>query len=158
MSFQTRKSSVCHKDALFYFKSKLNTRRNSAFLWRLWHRRAYKAYGDMERHRGDHWQSYYWKKSLFLFSSLTKSVPVASYNPDCMSDGRRSILTTTFIPFMDLDTVIYLAVYGTVSSLQVFIQNILNCVPKTDEAFMGLEWHGGKWIMTNFLFWDGVSL
>ena len=51
-------------------------------------------------------------KSLFLFSLLTKSVPVTSYNPDCTSDGRWSILTTTFIPFMDLDTVIYLAVNG----------------------------------------------
>uniref|UniRef100_A0A8C2KXQ9 IMP dehydrogenase n=1 Tax=Cyprinus carpio TaxID=7962 RepID=A0A8C2KXQ9_CYPCA len=75
---------------------------------------------------------------------LKKSVPVASYNPDCTSDGRWSILMTTFIPFMDLDTAIYLAVYGTVSSLQVFIQNILNCVPKTNKAFTGLERHGGK--------------
>uniref|UniRef100_A0A8C2K9F6 Tenascin C n=1 Tax=Cyprinus carpio TaxID=7962 RepID=A0A8C2K9F6_CYPCA len=34
------------------------------------------------------------------------------YNTDCMSDGRWSILTTTFIRLMDHDTVIYLAVYG----------------------------------------------
>jgi len=40
---------------------------------------------------------------------------------------------------MDLDTVIYLAVYGTVTGLQVFSQNILNCVPKTNKAFTGLE-------------------
>ena len=40
--------------------------------------------------------------------------------------------------------IIYLAVYGTVTSLPVFIQNILNCVPKTNEAFTGLERHGGK--------------
>uniref|UniRef100_A0A8C1YN46 Ependymin-like 1 n=1 Tax=Cyprinus carpio TaxID=7962 RepID=A0A8C1YN46_CYPCA len=31
------------------------------------------------------------------------------------------------------------AVYGTVSSLPVFIQNILNCVLKTNKAFTGLE-------------------
>ncbi len=30
---------------------------------------------------------------------------------------------------MDLDSVIYLAVNGTVTSLPVLIQNILNCVP-----------------------------
>uniref|UniRef100_A0A8C1X321 Protein kinase D4 n=1 Tax=Cyprinus carpio TaxID=7962 RepID=A0A8C1X321_CYPCA len=48
-----------------------------------------------------------------------------------------------FHTFLDLDTVIYLAVYGTVTSLPVFIQNILNCVPKANGAFMGLERHGG---------------
>ncbi len=47
--------------------------------------------------------------------------------------------------FQDLDSVIYLAVNGTVTSLPVFIQNILNCVPKTNKAFTGLERQGGKW-------------
>ncbi len=60
--------------------------------------------------------------------------------------------------FLDLDSVIYLAVNGTVTSLPVFIQNILNCVLKTNEAFMGLERHGGKWLMTKFSFWGGVTL
>uniref|UniRef100_A0A8C2FM98 Transmembrane protein 41B n=1 Tax=Cyprinus carpio TaxID=7962 RepID=A0A8C2FM98_CYPCA len=41
----------------------------------------------------------------------------------------------TFIPFLDLDNVIYLAYYGKVTGLPVFIQNILNCVPKRNEAF-----------------------
>ncbi len=49
-----------------------------------------------------------------------------------------------FHTFMDLDSAIYLAVNGTVTSLPVFIQNILNCVLKTNEAFTGLERHGGK--------------
>ncbi len=49
-----------------------------------------------------------------------------------------------FHTFMDLDSVIYLAVNGTVTSLLVFIQNILNCVLKTNEAFTGLERHAGK--------------
>ncbi len=62
-----------------------------------------------------------------------------------------------FHTFMDLDSVIYLAVNGTVTSLPVFIQNILNCVSKTNKAFTGLERHGGKWLMTKFLFWGGVS-
>ncbi len=46
---------------------------------------------------------------------------------------------------------------GTVTSLPVFIYNILNCVPETNEAFMELERHAGKWIMTTFSFWSGVT-
>ncbi len=41
-----------------------------------------------------------------------------------------------FHTFLGLDSVIYLAVNGTVKSLPVFIQNILNCVPKTNKAFL----------------------
>ncbi len=48
-----------------------------------------------------------------------------------------------FLTFLGIDIVIYLAVNGTVTSLPVFIQNILNCVPKTNKAFTGLEQHGG---------------
>ncbi len=39
-----------------------------------------------------------------------------------------------FHTFLDLDSVIYLAVNG----FSFFIQNILNCVPKTNKAFTGL--------------------
>ncbi len=49
-----------------------------------------------------------------------------------------------FHTFLGLDSVIYLAVNGTVTNLPGFIQNILNCVPKTNKAFTGLERHGGK--------------
>ncbi len=63
-----------------------------------------------------------------------------------------------FHTFMDLDSAIYYAVNGTDISLPVFIQNILNCVPRMNEAFMGLERHGGKWLMSKFSFWGGVSL
>ncbi len=45
-----------------------------------------------------------------------------------------------FNTFLDLDRVNYLAVNGTVTSL---IRNILDCVLKTNEAFMGLERHAG---------------
>ncbi len=58
-----------------------------------------------------------------------------------------------FHTFLDLDSVIYLAVNGTVTSLPVFIQNILNCVLKTNKAFTGLERK-----TTTFSFWGGVSL
>ncbi len=44
-----------------------------------------------------------------------------------------------FHTFLCLDSVNYLAVNGTVTSLLVFIQNILNCVLKTNKAFTGLE-------------------
>ncbi len=53
-----------------------------------------------------------------------------------------------FHTFLDLDSVIYLVVNGTVTSLPVFIQNILHFVPKKNKAFTGLEQHGGKWTMT----------
>ncbi len=49
-----------------------------------------------------------------------------------------------FHTFLDLDSVIYMTVNGTVTSLPVFIQHILNCVLKTNKAFMGLKRHGGK--------------
>ncbi len=49
-----------------------------------------------------------------------------------------------FHTFLDLDSAIYLAVNGTVTSLPFFMQDILNCVLKTNEAFAGLERHGGK--------------
>ncbi len=50
----------------------------------------------------------------------------------------------TFHTFLGLESVIYLAVNGTDTNLPVFIQNILNCVPRTNKAFTGLERHGGK--------------
>ncbi len=62
-----------------------------------------------------------------------------------------------FHTFLGLDSVMYSAVNGTVTCLPVFIQNILNCVPKTNKAFTGLERHGGKWLMTTFSFWGGVT-
>ncbi len=49
-----------------------------------------------------------------------------------------------FHTFLGLDSVIYYAVNGTVTSLLVFIQNIFNCVPRTNKAFTGLDRHGGK--------------
>ncbi len=49
-----------------------------------------------------------------------------------------------FYTFLGLDSVNCLAVNGTVTNLSVFIQNILNCVPKMNKAFKALERHGGK--------------
>ncbi len=46
------------------------------------------------------------------------------------------------------------------SELSVFlgVNTPLNCVQKRNEAFTGLERHGGKGIMTKLSFWGGVSL
>ncbi len=57
-----------------------------------------------------------------------------------------------FHTFMGLDGVFYLAVNGTVTNLPVFIQSTLNCVPKTNEAFMGLEQHGVSDLWQKFHF------
>ncbi len=54
-----------------------------------------------------------------------------------MADGES--WNITFHTFLGLDSVIYCAVNGT-----AIIQDILNCVPKTNEAFTGLERYGGK--------------
>ncbi len=63
-----------------------------------------------------------------------------------------------FRTFLDLDSVIYLAVDGTVTSLPVFIENILNCVLKTNEAFTGLERQGVSEKRQHFHFGSGVYL
>ncbi len=57
-----------------------------------------------------------------------------------------------FILFWALTGVNCLAVNETVTSLPVFIQNILNCVPKTNKAFTGLERHGVSDSLQNFHF------
>ncbi len=59
-----------------------------------------------------------------------------------------------FHTFLGLDSGIYLAVNGTVTNLPV----ILNCVPKTNKTFTGLERHEGKWLMKKKTFWGGVTL
>ncbi len=43
-----------------------------------------------------------------------------------------------FHTFLGLDSVLYLVVNGTVTSLPVFIQNILNCVPNDKLSFYGI--------------------
>ncbi len=49
-----------------------------------------------------------------------------------------------FHTFLDLDSVIYLAVNGTVTNVLIFIQNILNYVLKTKLLWvwndMGVKW------------------
>ncbi len=62
-----------------------------------------------------------------------ESVLVTSQNSDWTTDGRQmDYFDDVFNTFLGLDSGIYLAVYGTVTNLSVLIQNILNCVVKTN--------------------------
>ncbi len=92
-----------------------------------------------------------WIKSLFLFfayKNYSRSFITLRLNHWWQMDYSDDVSHT----FLGLDSANCLAVNGTVTSLLVFIQNILNCVLKTNEAFTGLEQHGGKWLMTQFHF------
>ncbi len=97
-----------HKDMLFSFKSKRKERRRRIRVVRLIYAICVQwilskwCYGDAD-------ETNCWIKLLFLFSLHTKKY------------------SRHFIK--GLDSVIYLAVNGTVTSLPVFIRNILNCVP-----------------------------
>ncbi len=53
------------------------------------------------------------------------------------------ILTISF-PFLSLDRVRILAVYGRVKEILECIKNILICVPKMNEGLTGLERHEGE--------------
>ncbi len=66
--------------------------------------------------------------------------------------------TDLLATFLDVDRVNYIAVYVRARELSESIKNILICVPKMNETFTGLERHGGKWLMTTFPFWGGVTL
>lgn len=59
---------------------------------------------------------------------------------------------------LDLNSAIYLTVNGSVTIHPIFNQNILNCLTKTNKASPGLERVGGKWLMTKFSFWGGVTI
>ncbi len=57
----------------------------------------------------------------------------------CTADGRWTILTIPFTLFWSSTVLFTWQPIGTVTSLPVFIQTILNCVLKTNEASTGLE-------------------
>ncbi len=107
-----------------------------------------------------------WIKSLFFVLFLYKKYSRRFITLRLNHWWQMEHYGDAFHTFQDLDSVIYLAVNGTVTSLPVFIQNILNCVPKTNEAFTGSEGHGGKWLMTkkiilgwrNPLIWLAISM
>ncbi len=109
--------------------------------------------------RGDSLEvSKFWIKSLFLLYFHTRIYSRHFITLRLNHWWQMEYPGDAFHTFLDLDSVIYLAVNGTVASLPVLIQNIFNCVPKANNDFTGLERHGGKWKITKCTFWGGVSL
>ncbi len=127
---------------VFYVCLRFDLNKNSISLWCSWHRTVYtvcvqRIFSKMALrwHTGDELLN-----SLFFFFAYKKysrSFITLRLNHWCHMD----YFVDVFHTFLGLDSVYYLAVNGTVTSLPVFIQNILNCVPKTNEAFTGLERH-----------------
>ncbi len=111
-------------------------------------------YGDAERHRGDELL----KKGRYFFFFAFRKYSRCFIKFRLNHWWQMDYPDDAFHTFLCLDSVNYFAVIGTVTSLMVFIQNILNCVPKTNKAFTDLERHGGKWLMTKCSFWGGVTL
>ncbi len=142
-----------------YLRFDLNE--NSASLCCGWYRRAYavciqwiisKMALRWRGQRGDELL----KKSLIFFVYKKYSRRIIKFRLNHW--WQMDYPDDAFHTFLGIDSVIYLVVNGTVTSLPVFIWNILICVPKTNKAFMGLERHGVKWLMTKFSFWGGVTL
>ncbi len=152
---QTANAFLCqpyHKDMLFSFKSKCRRRIHAARLTQ--HSIRYLRPGDIlqngatltQRRQIVEWSRYFYFLCVQkVFSSLHNSQ---------MADG----LFWQCFSYFSGPWQCYLAVNGIDISLPVFIQNILICVLKTNKAFTGLELHGGKWLMTKFSFWGGVTL
>ncbi len=69
-----------------------------------------------------------YKKLKKIVTLLQKPLHKYSYPYEYPDDA--------FHSFLCLDSVIYLSVNGTVTNLPVFIQNISNCVPKMNKAFI----------------------
>ncbi len=77
----------------------------------------------------------------FLLAWDSNSQPF-DYESDSITI-RSQICDDAFHTFLGLDSVIYKAVIGKVTNRPIFIKNTSNCVSKTNEAFTGLERHGG---------------
>ncbi len=144
-----------------YFRSNQSVNTRSASLCCGWYRRAYALcvqWISLKWRYGDREETNCWKKVIififFAYKKYCRRIIKFRLNHWWQMDYPDD----AFHNFLCLDSENYLAVNGTVTSLPVFIQNILNCVPKMNEAFTGLERHGGNWLMTKFSFWGGVTL
>ncbi len=94
-----------------------------------------------------------WKQLMHVAQLTQNSIRSRTFvklqlNPWCHVDYFTDLLAT----FLDVDRGNYIAVYGRVRELSECIKNILICVLKTNKAFMGLERHAGKWVITKFSF------
>ncbi len=132
---------------VFYVYLRFDLNENSISVWRGWHRTAYgvcvqRIFSKMALR----WRSrdeLLNKVVIFVFFAYKKysrSFITLQLNHWWQMDNFNDVFHT----FLGLDSANCLAVNGMVTSLPDFIQNILNCVQKTNEAFTGLEQHGGE--------------
>ncbi len=96
--------------------------------------------------------------SMFVYALIWKCcrrrivvVQLTQKSVCCLCLKQMEYFDDVFHTFLDLNSVIYLAVNGSQVSR-------FSCFPKMNEAFTGLERHGGKWLMTKCSFWGGVTL
>ncbi len=134
---------------------------NNVSAWRSWHRRAYAVCVQrilskmaLGWHRGGELLNKVVILVFFAYKKYSRSFVKLRLNPWCHMDYFTDLLAM----FLDVDRDYYIAVYGRIRQLSECIKTILNCVPKTNKAFTGLERHGGKWLMTKFSFWGWVTL
>ncbi len=133
-----------YMDTLFTFRSKCKQQtayprtvlltQNSICCLRMWY--------SPKWHQGEAETRNCWIKS-FLFSLRTK------YSRSFVKLGlnhwsHMNYFNDVLVPFLSLDRVRILAVYGRVRELSEFINNILICVPKMNKGLMGLERHEGE--------------
>ncbi len=144
ISLDTGMRLLCRFTLWFEWKK----RKKSVRVLRPWHITSKMA---LRWHKGDVTVTNCWIKSLFFVQNVFSSLYKRQIEP-LMADG---VFWRCFSYFSGSLTVQFLA---DATSIPVFIQDILNCVSKMNEAFMGSERHGGKWKMTTFSFWSGVSL
>ncbi len=124
---------------VFYISLRFDLNKNSVSVWCGWHRTAYavcvqRIISKMAL-RWCRWDKLLNKVVIFIFFAYKKySRRFIKFRLNHW--WQMDYFGDVFHTFLGLDSVIYLAVNGTVKSLPVFIQNILNCVPKTNKAFL----------------------
>ncbi len=142
-------SSVCScvsaapQGYVFYACLRFELNENRASVWRGWHAACIQRIFSkmaLHRHRGDKLLN----KVVFFVFFAQKRCSRRFIKFRLNHWWQIDYSDNAFHTFMGLDSAIYYAVNGTVTSLPVFIQNILICVPKTNKAFTSLERHGGK--------------
>ncbi len=103
---------------------------------RSWHGRAYTCLQrySLKWRYGDATVPNCWIKSLLSFDFHTKRILVAFITLRLNHWWQMHYFVDFFHTFLDQCIIIFLAVNRTVTSLPVFILNILNCVPKTNEV------------------------
>ncbi len=152
-SVRSSESATPHR-YIFYVYLHFDLNKSSVSMWCGWHKTAYSVWVQwilskmVLRWRGNKLLN---KVVIFVFFAHKKC-------SRCFIKFRLNhwwqmdYFDDVFHSFLGLDSVIYLAVNGTITSLPVFIQNILHFALKANKVFMGLERREGKWLITQFSF------